>query len=258
MKQTRNLDGLVKPKITFSGSAKPKPAAPPRISIVIQQPRRQVFSWKKYILANRAAFVSALGVVIAFGLGVGYAASTRRTAAETQPITIPAATAAASEPIPLAPAPEGLPVPKDAIFNTPLELLKSYLSSAEPDIVAIRKDKLRQFLKQYKSPLAAYADTVAEQEHWKLILAISFAESTLCTRQVDNNCSGIGVEPGHPLWRKYETLGDWAVDLNRLLDKRYKGDTLEQMCGVYVQPCNANWLIATKQILTELEEQGID
>jgi hypothetical protein len=29
------------------------------------------------------------------------------------------------------------------------------------------------------------------------------------------------------------------------------------MCGVYVQPCNPNWLKATHQILDELDEAGI-
>ena len=108
------------------------------------------------------------------------------------------------------------------------------------------------------SPLAAASETIAEQDHWRLILAIAFAESTMGKNCADNNCSNIGVKPGATSWRSYASYGAWVVDFNRLLDKRYKDWTLEQMCGVYVKPCNPNWLLATKQILTALDEDRIE
>ena len=89
------------------------------------------------------------------------------------------------------------------------------------------------------------------------ILAIAFAESTLGKNCADNNCSNIGVKPGAPSWRSYASYSAWVVDFNRLLDKKYKDWTLEQMCGVYVKPCNPNWLLATKQILTALDQADI-
>jgi hypothetical protein len=124
--------------------------------------------------------------------------------------------------------------------------------------MATRKEKLRAYLQGKKTPFASVADTIAEQPHWKLILAISFAESTFGKNCVDNNCSNIGVKPGHDYWRKYKTLNDWVIDFNRLLERRYKNWSLEQMNGVYVQPKNPNWLAATRQILEELQEQGIE
>jgi hypothetical protein len=66
------------------------------------------------------------------------------------------------------------------------------------------------------------------------------------------------VAPGHELWRKYKSIQNWVLDLNRLLERRYSDKTLEQMCGVYVQPCNQNWLLATSQIFDELKAQNIE
>jgi hypothetical protein len=66
------------------------------------------------------------------------------------------------------------------------------------------------------------------------------------------------VEPGHPLWRSYKTKADWAKDLDKLLERRYKNWTLEKMNGVYNQPGSENWLLASKQILEELQEREIE
>ena len=150
-------------------------------------------------------------------------------------------------------------VSNDILFNTPIEYLKNYLAAVnEPDIISHRKDLLTSYLQGKNSPFAAEAETIAQQPHWQLILAIAFAESTLGKNCNDNNCSNIGVKPGHPSWRRYASYKDWVIDFNRLLDKRYNDWTLEQMCGVYVKPCNPNWLAATKQILGELKDQGIE
>lgn len=151
-------------------------------------------------------------------------------------------------------------VSNDVLFNTPMEYLKNYLASvAEPDIIAYRKNQLAEYLKEKKSPLVTAAETIAEQPHWQLILAIAFAESTLGKNCMDNNCSNIGSRPGALYWRSYPSYQSWVVDFNRLLNnKRYKNMTLEQMCGVYVQPCNPNWLMATSQILGELKDRGIN
>jgi hypothetical protein len=139
------------------------------------------------------------------------------------------------------------------------KVISTYHPTYNPnELLEVREHLLARYLQDWNSPLAEFADIIAQQPHWKLILAISFAESSLGKKCADNNCSGIGVFPGHPLWRTYNTKGDWAVDLNRLLEKRYKNQTLKQMCGVYVQPCNPGWLKATTQILNELAEYKID
>jgi hypothetical protein len=121
-----------------------------------------------------------------------------------------------------------------------------------------RAEKIKEYLKIKKAPYAEYAGTIARQPHWQLILAISFAESSWGKNCVDNNCSNIGVEPGHALWREYKSYGEWIVDFNRLLERRYKDWTLKEMCGVYVKPCNKNWLLATTQVLGELKEKQIN
>lgn len=147
----------------------------------------------------------------------------------------------------------------NALFNEFSEILAAY----HPDIenstsIEVRKHLLYRYLSEWNSPLVENIDTIAVQPYWQLILAISFAESSLGKKCADNNCSGIGVAPGHPKWQKYESRDDWVMALNRLLNKRYKNQTLDQMCGVYVQPCTDNWLRATGQILKELKERGIN
>ena len=201
--------------------------------------------------------LTALTLLIAFGFGVWYAASTPKS--EAQDPAAPSAFSPSSAPIPMgsvAIASSSLnTITNDMLFNTPIELLQQYLADAAgPSQLDQRAARLKEFLQQWDSPLAGRADLIARQPHWKLILAISFAESTMGKHCQDNNCSGIG---GSNL-KAYKSLDNWILDFNRLLENRYKNQTLEQMCGVYVQPCNPNWLLATRQILSALEEQKIN
>ncbi|MDE2312167.1 MAG: hypothetical protein KGJ93_03750 [Patescibacteria group bacterium] len=195
----------------------------------------------------------AMALALVFGFGMWYEASTPQSRAESpQPL-------AASEPIALGTVPADAAsqpvISNEVLFNTPIQLLQDYLGApTAADQLAERKTKLQQFLSDWSSPLVNQADVIAEQKHWKLILAISFAESTLGKYCQGNNCSGIG---GSNL-RSYRSLENWIVDFDRLLDRRYQNMTLEQMCGVYVQPCNPHWLVATKQILNALDAARIE
>jgi hypothetical protein len=149
----------------------------------------------------------------------------------------------------------------NSFFTTAIALLPEYQSAViNEEQITERKAKLKIFLENRKSPFAEddIIDTIARQPHWRLILAVANAESSLGKHCVDQNCSGIGVAPGHELWRKYKSIQNWVLDLNRLLERRYSDKTLEQMCGVYVQPCNQNWLLATSQIFDELKAQNIE
>jgi hypothetical protein len=156
-------------------------------------------------------------------------------------------------------------VSNDVLFNLPIGQLEQYLEDSgkptpEQQKIALeneRAEKLKAYLQEKKSPFADYTDVLARQSHWKLLLAISFAESTFGKNCVNFNCSNIGVKPGHPYWHKYANYGEWMKDFNKLLDKRYSDWTLEQMNGVYVKPKNPNWLMATKQVLDELQERNI-
>jgi len=122
---------------------------------------------------------------------------------------------------------------------------------------------LQAYLESKNSPLADYAGIIMAQQDWKTILAISNAESTLGKHCYYNNCSGIygRYDMGYAGLKRYETLGDWVVDLQTLLDKRYEGWTLDEMNGIYVVPKSSSWIRATKQVyndLTNLEKQFPD
>jgi hypothetical protein len=214
----------------------------------------QGINWRQKFSLAMATVV----VFLAFGAGMWTELATPKTSATDSQ----SQTGADNFQIPLPGAqynPQPTSVSNDILFNTPLEYLKNYLASvAEPDIIENRKDQLAAYLTEKNSPLASAAETIAQQPHWQLILAIAFAESTLGKNCTDNNCSNIGVKPGAPSWRRYASYQNWVVDFNRLLDKKYKDQTLEQMCGVYVQPCSTNWLLATKQVLGELKDKGIE
>ncbi len=208
-------------------------------------------------------YAIVVAFMLAFGGGAWVALNTQTIEAEnyepTQAGSIPLAEVlVASDPI--------NKVSNEVLFNMTIGQLENYLNSIaeqnrqikQAEIMATRKEKLHAYLESKKTPFAEFADIIAEQKHWKLILAISFAESTFGRNCVDNNCSNIGVKPGHPYWHKYATLGEWVKDFNRLIEKRYSDWTLEQMNGVYVQPKNPNWLAATRQVLEELQELGVE
>jgi hypothetical protein len=104
---------------------------------------------------------------------------------------------------------------------------------------------LKQYLDDIDSPLGEYAADIIQQPQWQRALAISYVESHMGRYCYDNNCSGIGVKPGHPSWRKYSTKLDWFIDLNNLLEKpiyKEKYTTFARMKGVYVQPGSQNWV----------------
>ncbi len=151
---------------------------------------------------------------------------------------------------------------QENLFAMSLDQLESYFQKKQMEMTEAlydtRAEKIKKYLNGKKSPFAEYSNLIARQPHWQLILAISFAESSWGKNCVDNNCSNIGVKPGHELWRDYENYGEWIVDFNKLLERRYKDWTLDDMCGVYVKPCNKNWMSATTQVLGELKENGIN
>jgi hypothetical protein len=116
-------------------------------------------------------------------------------------------------------------------------------------------NNLKLYLEKHRSPLAEYAGEMIKQPQWQRALAISWVESNFCKRHVDNNCSGIGVAPGHKLWRKYETHLDWFKDMSALMEKpiyKEKYTTFQKMRGVYVQPGSANWVNGAQKKYNEL------
>lgn len=114
---------------------------------------------------------------------------------------------------------------------------------------------LQEYLTKYSSPLSEYSKEMVLQPQWKRALAISWVESNFGRKCADNNCSGIGVEPGHPSWRKYKTKLDWFKDMCKLMETpRYKEKytTFEKMRGIYVYPGSNSWVFGAKQKFAEL------
>jgi hypothetical protein len=228
-----------------------------------------LFFQKVYSQQKVPVAAAVLALMIAFVSGMWSVLDTKSIVADDQPQVLGVTT---DQPNSAGPVPSGSPVSgtqlqnqnsgsvdNNVLFNTPIEYLQSYFAAiAQPDIVAKRTTKLQAYLAAKNSPLVSAAGTIAQASHWKLILAIAFAESTLGKNCSDNNCSNIGVKPGAPSWRTYSSYSAWVADFNRLLDKKYSDWTLEQMCGVYVKPCNSNWLLATQEILNDLKAQGIE
>ena len=115
--------------------------------------------------------------------------------------------------------------------------------------------KLEDYLEKYNSPLAPFASEIIQQPQWQRALAISWVESNFGIHCYDNNCSGIGVQPGHPSWRKYPTKLEWFKDMSQLLEKpiyKEKYTTFEKMKGVYVQPGSRAWVNGSKQKYAQL------
>ncbi len=115
--------------------------------------------------------------------------------------------------------------------------------------------KVKAYLQSKGSPLAIYADEIVKQPQWQRALAISYVESNFGKRCANNNCSGIGVKPGHPSWRKYNTKLDWFKDMSALLEKptyKEKYKTCAQMKGVYVVPGSSRWVNGCNQVSGEL------
>lgn len=254
------MDGIRKKQQKQEIAHAPRRVVSPHISSVLVLPKVKTvhIERKKY---NRVALLCSIVLVVgtAFGAGMNAASRTQETFAEEPSVP------AGEVPFSLGSGNLGpvSSVTNDILFNVPIEQLEGYFASQnKPDpkaqALATRAEKIRIFLEEKKSPFAEFADTIAAQPHWQLILAISFAESTLGKKCADNNCSNIGVKPGHSMWRTYPSLKEWVVDFNSLLERRYKDWTLEDMCGVYVKPCNTNWMLATTQILGELKDQNIE
>lgn len=268
----RKIDGVVpkrriqKPRgvsvtvrvVTEQGSAQ----IPPRLSHL--RSSNHLPKVRPRMFKGFPAFSVVAMVVISFAAGLFAMWQTRSSLAENTPQVVeggqtPPGTIAIR--VENETVPSAVPASNTAIYTMSLEQLEYYLQEGyktpemrQAELLRLRAEKIRTYLASKKSPLADIADTLAGLQHWRSVIAISNSESSLGKRCADNNCSGIGVEPGHPLWREYETKADWARDLDALIEKRYKNWTLEQMNGVYNNPGSENWVFAARQILDDLKD----
>lgn len=125
--------------------------------------------------------------------------------------------------------------------------------------LAQRKEKLRAYLASKNSPFAkdeTALDAFVTSRNMKMMVAISFVESTFGKNCYYYNCSGIGGTP--PNLRKYNSYAEWIKDFDELLEKRYKGVPPEKFIGLYVQPGSPNWIHGVNQVLKDFKEQQIE
>lgn len=126
-----------------------------------------------------------------------------------------------------------------------VELLQPSLTYDELVHNQVLVPKVREYLESKGSPLAIYAEEIVKQPQWQRALAISYVESNFGKFCHSNNCSGIGVSPSHPSWRRYETKLDWFRDMSALLEKpiyKEKYTNCSSMKGVYVVPGSSRWV----------------
>jgi hypothetical protein len=122
------------------------------------------------------------------------------------------------------------------------------------DPIVINAPILQDYLNKKGSPLAPYAADILKYENWKLVLAISNGESTLCKKQIYNNCWGVG---GAWNMRHYASFTEGFADVNRFLTEKYVArgaDTPEEIVNRYVGHPNANWVFAVNKILAEVNQ----
>jgi len=87
---------------------------------------------------------------------------------------------------------------------------------------------------------------------WRIVIGIAEAESNMgdsFVYEYDHKCHNYwGIKPLSGRRADGSYLRCYNEDVNGvnsivgLLARRYKGQTPEEMCGVYVVPCNPNWL----------------
>ena len=122
--------------------------------------------------------------------------------------------------------------------------------------------KLQEYLKKKNPLLVNYADVLARQYHYRLVLGISFAESNFCKHQIrPNNCWGIG---GSELWKMGDDLSEGIMAMNNFLEinpkkskVKYAQMSFEDMNGLYKKPPKDHWVAYNQAVpsdLTALEE----
>jgi hypothetical protein len=112
--------------------------------------------------------------------------------------------------------------------------------------------RVQAYLEAKNSPMAPDTEFLMEQEHWRLLIAISAIESQFCKRQLGYNCWGVG---GDSAYRHYSSFRAAIVDANDLITRwqtRGRWLTIEDMNCHYVVPCSENWVRVVNATLEEI------
>lgn len=206
--------------------------------------------------AERAFIASFAMIVLSFAAGAMFVLRLSQPIADSQTYDLVARKAQLAE--------QGLTQVSQQVIDiaSPVfaNLIKQNREVEAPvaDELVLRKEKLKNYLESKNSPFAKDDQAIAafaESKNMKMMVAISFVESTLGKRCYYFNCSGITGKTG---LRKYNSYAEWIRDFDDLLERRYKNVPPEDFIGLYVVPGTDNWLYGVNQILAELNENNID
>lgn len=131
---------------------------------------------------------------------------------------------------------------------------KSAPKVAPVDPIKINAPILADYLSQKGSPLAPFASNILQNDNWKLVLAISNGESTLCKHQLYNNCWGVG---GAWNLRRYASFSQGFADVDQLLANKYLPTSTgspKEIVRKYVGSYSPTWVYAVNQTLAELNQ----
>jgi hypothetical protein len=124
-----------------------------------------------------------------------------------------------------------------------------------------RKEKVRQFLAKYKSPMEPHAGDIVDAadmyglDH-RLIPAIAMQESNLCKKipHGSHNCWGYGIYGGKVT--KFSDYKEGIYTVTKGLATRYKPKGLvtpEQIMTMYTPSSNGSWAFSVRHFMEELE-----
>lgn len=142
----------------------------------------------------------------------------------------------------------------DEVVVTPGQVYLPKENITAPDPLEKRKEFLEQYLTARNSVLADHVDALSEQSQWKLIIAISRAESSFCKHHQTNNCWGIG---GAWNMKKYANYDEAIADVNRILEQHYIAAGLnspKKIVNKWVGHPSENWEAAVQQELDNLKD----
>lgn len=207
--------------------------------------------------AERAVLASLTLIVLSFAAGVMFVLKLSEPIGQSQVYDEAAKKAQLAE--------DGIKVFSQQVIDVASPVFAQFVKEnrePEEDLnakqFAERKAKLKKYLDSKNSPFAKddeALDAFANSKNMKMMVAISFVESTYGKNCYYYNCSGIGGTP--PTLRKYNNYSEWIKDFDQLLEKRYKDVPPEKFIGLYVQPGSPNWIFGVKQVIREFNEQGI-
>jgi hypothetical protein len=217
------------------------------MSDVIKESRR-IPGWVKTVATITATFVATFILTIALSEGMA--------AQLPQPAPVPITTDAprSGDGIALASAPATETLDATVHSSPPGYVFLPMEDVTLPDPLANREAFLKAYLTSKHSVLANHVDALSEQTQWKLLIAISDAESNFCKKNVADNCWGIG---GAWDMKHYDSYDDAIADVNRILEQHYVAagmDTPSSMVDKWVGHDSPTWEAAVQQELDALKD----